>query len=48
MIASVEKCEHEYGYVILSTTSRRRIICMVSREDAEALHTAICQAKHAS
>ena len=41
MIASVEKRVYEYGYVILSTTSRRRIICMVQRKHADALYAAI-------
>ena len=41
MIASVEKRVYEYGFVILSTTSRRRIICMVQRKHADALCGAI-------
>jgi hypothetical protein len=41
MIASVEQHGHEYGFVILSTTSRRRIICMVHRKHADALCAAI-------
>jgi hypothetical protein len=41
MIASVENRVYEYGYVILSTTSRRRIICMVQRKHADALCGAI-------
>ena len=41
MIASVEKRVYEYGFVILSTTSRRRIICMVQRKHADALCAAI-------
>ena len=41
MIASVEKREYEHGFVILSTTSRRRIICMVQRKHADALCAAI-------
>ena len=41
MIASVEKRVYEHGFVILSTTSRRRIICMVQRKHADALCTAI-------
>jgi len=41
MIASVEKREHEFGYIILSTKSRRRIICTVSKDRAGALYTAI-------
>ena len=40
-IASVEKHVYEYGFVILSTTSRRRIICMVQRKHADALCGAI-------
>ena len=41
MIASVEKRVYEYAYVILRTTSRRRIICMVQRKQADALCAAI-------
>jgi hypothetical protein len=41
MIASVEKHVYEHGFVILSTTSRRRIICMVQRKHAAALCAAI-------
>ena len=41
MIASVEKRVYEYGFVILSTTSRRRIICMMQRKHADALCAAI-------
>jgi hypothetical protein len=41
MIASVEKRGYEYGFVILSTTSRRRIICTVQRKHADALYKAI-------
>jgi hypothetical protein len=41
MIVSVEKRVYENGYVILSTTSRRRIICMVQRKHANALCAAI-------
>ena len=41
MIASVEKHVYEYGFVILSTTSRRRIICMMQRKNADALCAAI-------
>ena len=41
MIASVEKHVYEYGFVILSITSRRRIICMVQRKRADALCAAI-------
>ena len=40
-IVSVEKHVYEYGYVILRTTSRRRIICMVQRKQADALCAAI-------
>ena len=31
MIASVERYAYQYGYLILKTTSRRRIICTVHR-----------------
>ena len=41
MVASVEKRVYEYGFVILQTTSRRRIICMVHRKHADALCEAI-------
>ena len=41
MIASVEKRGYEYGFVIVRTTSRRRIICMVQRKYANALYAAI-------
>jgi hypothetical protein len=41
MIASVEQQVYEHAYVILRTTSRRRIICMVRRKQAEALCAAI-------
>jgi hypothetical protein len=41
MIASVEMREHEHGYVILSTTTRRKIICMVQRKYAAGLDRAI-------
>ena len=41
MIVSVEKRVYEHGFVILSTTSRRRIICMVHRKHADALCAAI-------
>ena len=41
MIASVERHAYQYGYLILSTTSRRRIICMVERKRVNALYTAI-------
>jgi hypothetical protein len=41
MIASVEKRVYEYGFVILKTTSRRRIICMVDRKRVDALYTAM-------
>ena len=44
-IASVEKREHAYGFVILWTTSRRRIICMVVRGDVNRLYKAICTAQ---
>ena len=37
MIASVEERVYEYGFVILKTTSRRRIICMVKPKRAAAL-----------
>jgi hypothetical protein len=45
MIASVEKCLYEYGFVILTTTNRRRIICMVGRNRVDALYRAICKAQ---
>jgi hypothetical protein len=45
MIASVERHAYQYGYVILSTTSRRRIICMVERKRVNALYIAICKAQ---
>ena len=41
MIASVEKRVYEYGFVILQTSSRRRIICMVHRNRVDALYGAI-------
>ena len=41
MIASVETHAHEHGFVVLKTTSRQRIICMVRRKQAEALCVAI-------
>ena len=41
MIASVEQRVYEHGFVILSTTSRRRIICTVPRKHADALYAAI-------
>jgi hypothetical protein len=41
MIASVEQQVYEHAYVILRTTSRRRIICMVRRKQADALCAAI-------
>jgi hypothetical protein len=44
-IASVEKRVHAYGYLILTTTSRRRIICMLSRNRAHALYKAIRRAQ---
>ena len=40
-IASVEKHVYEHAFVILSTTSRRRIICMVHKKRADALCAAI-------
>jgi hypothetical protein len=43
MIASVERYAYKYGYVILKTTSRRRIICMVERKRVERLYRAICR-----
>jgi hypothetical protein len=45
MIASVERHAYQHGYVILSTTSRRRIICMVDRKRVERLYTAIRDAQ---
>jgi hypothetical protein len=47
MIASVERNAYEHGFVILTTTSRRRIICMVDRKRVERLYTAICKARGA-
>jgi hypothetical protein len=44
MIASVERHAYQHGYVILSTTSRRRIICMVDRKRVERLYNAILRA----
>ena len=41
MIAAVEKRVYDHGFVILSTTTRRRIICMVQRKQADALCAAI-------
>ena len=41
MIASVKKRVYEHGFVILSTTTRRTIICMVPRKRTDALYTAI-------
>src|SRR5262245_6094955 len=45
MIASVERHAFQHGYVILSTTSRRRIICVVHRKHVDRLYTAICNAQ---
>ena len=47
-VASVEKRGHKYGFVILSTTSRRRIICMVGKNHVNALYRAICAARRLS
>jgi hypothetical protein len=44
-IASVERHAYEHGFVILSTTSRRRIICTVHRKHVERLYTAIRNAQ---
>lgn len=41
MIASVEEHVYTDGFVILRTTDRRRIICMVHRKHADALCAAI-------
>jgi hypothetical protein len=41
MIASVEKRVYEYGFVILATASRRRIICMVNRNRVDRLYKAL-------
>ena len=38
MIASVEKRGYEYGFVILQTSSRWRIICMVHKNRVDALY----------
>ena len=46
MIASVERHTYRDGFVVLSTTSRRRIICMVERKRVNALYTAIRKAQH--
>jgi hypothetical protein len=43
MIALVEKWIYEYGFVILTTTSRRRIICMVAKNRVDRLYKAIQQ-----
>jgi hypothetical protein len=43
MIASVERYAYQYGFVILKTTSRRRIICTVERKHVNALYRAICR-----
>ena len=45
MIASVERNTYQQGFVILTTTSRRRIICMVHRKHVERLYTAIRNAQ---
>jgi hypothetical protein len=45
MIASVERHAYRNGYVILWTTSRRRIICMVEKKRVERLYKAICNAQ---
>jgi hypothetical protein len=45
MIASVERNVHRHGFVILTTTSRRRIICTVDRKRAERLYNAIRDAQ---
>jgi hypothetical protein len=45
MIASIERHAYQFGYVILSTTSRRRIICTVERKRVNALYRAICRAQ---
>src|SRR5688500_5584070 len=44
-IALVQKRVYEYGFVILSTTSRRRIICMVDRKRVDRLYIAIREAQ---
>ena len=41
MIASVEERGYEYGFVIVRTTSRRRIMCMVQKKHAGPLCAAI-------
>ena len=46
MIASVERHAYQFGYVILKTTSRCRIICMVERKYVERLYNAIRDAQH--
>jgi hypothetical protein len=45
MIASVEKNIYEFGFLILTTTSRRRIICMVAKNRIDRLYKAICAAQ---
>src|SRR5215510_13549942 len=45
MIASVERHAFQHGYVILTTTSRRRIICMVHSKHVDRLYTAIRNAQ---
>jgi hypothetical protein len=41
MIASVERNAYQFGFVILKTTPRRRIICMVERKYVDRLYIAI-------
>jgi hypothetical protein len=48
MIASVEERVYQNGFVILWTTSRRRIICMVRPKRAAVLCAAIRDAQNAS
>jgi hypothetical protein len=43
MVASVEQHVHENGFVMLKTTSRQRVICMVRREDADPLCAAMLE-----
>src|SRR5215813_409549 len=45
MIASVDRHAFQHGYVILTTTSRRRIICIVHRKRVDPLYTAIRNAQ---
>jgi hypothetical protein len=48
VIASVEKRVYAYGFIILTTTNRRRIICMVHKKHVERLYNAICAAQRSA